>query len=251
MKIKEIPVCGLGAVQARFKANPNSIKRLFFDYATGRKIGAMCKALAAARKVYRCLEPVELQKVAGTLHHGGIVAIVEQQALRTPTKDDVTKWIRTQAPLLILDRVGNAHNLGAIARTAAFFGVENIIIVDHPQQAVPGEAAHRVAEGGLESVEIFAVKDLAAFCRELSTHYRVVGTAVVGAISLRKAAKGDSASAAKPVAVVLGNEEHGLASDVAKACTVLVTIPGSGRVESLNVSVAAAVLCWEFFAKSR
>ena len=60
MKTKEIPVCGLGAVQARFKANPGSIKRLFFDYATGRKIGAMCKALAAARKVYRCVEAPEL-----------------------------------------------------------------------------------------------------------------------------------------------------------------------------------------------
>ena len=250
MKPKEIPVCGLGAVQARFKANPNSIKRLFFDYATGRKIGAMCKALAVARKVYRCLEPAELQKVAGTIHHGGIVAIVEQQGLRAPTADDVAKWSRARAPLLLLDRVGNAHNLGAIARTAAFFGVENIIVADHPQQALPGEAAHRVAEGGLESVEIFAVKDMAAFCRELAVHYRVFGTAVVGAVALRKN-KGDGASAAKPIALVLGNEEHGLAPEVAKACTTLVTIPGCGRVESLNVSAATAVLCWEFFGKTR
>lgn len=250
MKPKEIPVCGLGAVQARFKANPNSIKRLFFDYAMGRKIGAMCKALAAARKVYRCLEPAELQKVAGTIHHGGIVAIVEQRGLRAPTADDVAKWTRAHAPLLLLDRVGNAHNLGAIARTAAFFGVENIIIADHPQQAIPGEAAHRVAEGGLESVEIYAVKDLAGFCRELAVHYRVFGTAVIGAVPLRKT-KGDGANTAKPVALVLGNEEHGLAPEVAKACTTLVTIPGCGRVESLNVSAAAAVLCWEFFGKTR
>jgi len=250
MKPKEIPVCGLGAVQARFKANPNSIKRLFFDYATGRKIGAMCKALAAARKVYRCLEPAELQKVAGTIHHGGIVAIVEQQGLRAPTAEDVAKWARAHAPLLLLDRVGNAHNLGAIARTAAFFGVENMIVADHPQQALPGEAAHRVAEGGLESVEIFAVKDVAAFCRELAAHYRVFGTAVIGAVPLRKT-KSDASNTAKPIALVLGNEEHGLAPEVAKACTTLVTIPGCGRVESLNVSAAAAVLCWEFFGKTR
>ena len=53
----------------------------------------------------------------------------------------------------------------------------------------------------------------------------------------------------RPVALVLGNEEHGLAPEVAAACEQLVTIPGSGAVESLNVSAAAAVLCWEFFGR--
>jgi len=51
------------------------------------------------------------------------------------------------------------------------------------------------------------------------------------------------------VALVLGNEEHGLAPEVAAACARLVTIPGSGKVESLNVSVAAAVLMWELLGR--
>lgn len=251
MKTKEIPVCGLGSVQARFKSDPGSIKRLFFDYATGRKIGAMCKALAATRKVYRCVEPAELEKIAGTGHHGGIVAIVDQRALRAPTPDELRSWARDRVPLLLLDRVGNAHNLGAIARTAAFFGVAHIVVPHHPQQALPGEAAHRVAEGGLESVEILCVKDLATFCRELAPHYCVVGTAVLGAKSLKNFSQNRKASDTRPIALVLGNEEHGLAPEVAAACAALVTIPGSGRVESLNVSVAAAILCWEFFARTR
>lgn len=250
MKPKEIPVCGLAAVQARFHANAGSIKRLFFDYATGRKIGALCKAMAAARKVYRCVEPAELAKIAGTMHHGGIVAIVEQRAMRSPTAEDLRAWASERAPLLLLDRIGNAHNLGAIARTAAFFGVTRIVVPDHPQQALPGEAAHRVAEGGLEGVEIFCVKNLAAFCREITPIYRVVGTAVIGAKPLHKVLRSENRDT-KPVALVLGNEEHGLATEVAAACSLLVTIPGTGRVESLNVSVAAAILCWEFFAKTR
>jgi len=251
MKPKEIPVCGLAAVQARFRANAGSIKRLFFDQATGRRVGAISKALAAARKVYRCVEPVELEKIAGTKHHGGIVAIVEQEALRTPTAENLRTWGRQRAPLLLLDRIGNAHNLGAIARTAAFFGVSHIVIPDHPQQAFPGEAAHRVAEGGMEGVEIFCVKNLAVFCRELAPHYRVLGTAVIGAKPLPKILQEDARGATKPIAIVLGNEEHGLSPEVAAACAGLVTIPGCGRVESLNVSVAAAILCWEFFAKTR
>jgi TrmH RNA methyltransferase len=51
------------------------------------------------------------------------------------------------------------------------------------------------------------------------------------------------------VALVLGNEEHGLAPEVAGACEELIRIPGSGAIESLNVSSAAAVLCWEFFGR--
>lgn len=251
MKSKEIPVCGLSAVQARFKANAASIKRLYFDYPTGRKIGVMCKVLAQARKVYRCVEPPELEKISGTVHHGGIVAIVEAAQLRSPEAGDLARWARARTPLLILDRIGNAHNLGAIARTAAFFGVENIIVADHPQQALPGESAHRVAEGGLESVTLFVVADLAAFCRELSLSYRVVGTAVSGAVSLRKSVQTETNKTTKPTALVLGNEEHGLSPEVAKACSALVTIPGSGRVESLNVSAAAAVLCWEYFGRAR
>ncbi len=251
MKPKEIPVCGLAAVQARFKVNAGSIKRLFFDQPTGRRIGAICKALAAARKVYRCVEPLELEKIAGTKHHGGIVAIVEQRSLRAPTANDLRAWGQARAPLLLLDRIGNAHNLGAIARTAAFFGVSHIVIPDHPQQAVPGEAAHRVAEGGMEGVEIFCVKNLPVFCRELAPYYRVIGTSVIGARPLQKVLQAEASGAGKPVALVLGNEEQGLSPEVAAACHALVTIPGSGRVESLNVSVAAAILCWEFFAKSR
>jgi TrmH RNA methyltransferase len=251
MKAKETPICGLAAVKARFEREPASVVRLFFDLQTGKKVGALCKALAASRRVYRQVEAVELEKIAGTIHHGGVVAIVEQKALRTPRAQDVQNWAKARAPLVLLDRVGNAHNLGAIARTAAFFGVRHIVVPEHAQQALPGEAAHRVAEGGLEQLEVLIVKSLPAFCRELAAAgYEVAGTAVQGAVPLRKVADEFSAGR-KPVAIVMGNEEHGLAPEVAKACTRLVTIPGSARVESLNVSVAAAVLMWELFARCR
>ncbi len=53
----------------------------------------------------------------------------------------------------------------------------------------------------------------------------------------------------RPVALVLGNEEDGLAPTVAAACDRLVRIPGRGAIESLNVAAAAAVLCWQFFGR--
>ena len=238
MKSNELTVCGLAAVRALFAKDAGAIRRLYFDYPTGRRIGVICKALATGRKIYRCVEPAELEKIAGTVHHGGIVAVIEQRLLRPPRPEDVRRWAHAGIPLLLLDRIGNAHNLGAIVRTAAFFGVAHLVVPDHPEQALPGEATHRVAEGGMAHVEIFRVRSLAEFIRELRPFYEVIGAAVRG-----------TRQPARPIALVLGNEERGLAPDVAAACERRIQIPGGGAIESLNVAAAAAVLCWEFFGR--
>ncbi|MSU71929.1 MAG: RNA methyltransferase [Opitutus sp.] len=242
----EVKLCGLAAVRARFARDPGSIQRLFFDRATGQRVGAICQALAVAKKIYRQVEPAELAKVSGTLHHGGIVAVVTPPVLRAPSPAEVRAWAAQGAPVLLLERVGNPHNLGAIARTAGFLGVARIVLPNHPDAALPGGAAFRVAEGGLEAVEVFRVESLVAFARSLAAAgYDVVGAATRGGrVDLARVP-------GKPVALVVGNEERGLSSEMAAACTRLVTIPGGGGVESLNVSVAAAVLMWELCARRK
>jgi TrmH RNA methyltransferase len=243
----ELKLCGLAAVKARFARDPGSIKRLFFDHATGQRVGLICKALAAQKKIYRQVESAELEKIAGSIHHGGIVAVVYAPPLRTAAVGDVAKWAKAEEAVLVLDRIGNAHNLGAIARTAAFFGVARIVIPDHAGAARPSDSAHRVAEGGFEHLEVWLAPDLVAFARELAAAgFEVIGAATRGGRPEAPRAKGGER---KPLALFLGNEESGLAPDVAAACTRLVTIPGSGQVESLNVSVAAAVLLWELLAR--
>jgi TrmH RNA methyltransferase len=237
MKANEIAICGLAAVRARFRRDSSSIVRLFFDRPTSKQVGLMCRALAGARKVYRCVEPAELAKIADSMHHGGIVAIVEEQPPRVATSADAAAWARRRENVVVLDRIGNAHNLGAIARTAAYLGVPRMVIAGDPASARPGAAAYRVAEGGMDSIEIRSAPDIATFLRSLSAAgFDVVGAAARGgAIISEKKRSG-------PWALVLGNEEHGLAPAVESACTKLVTIAGSGRVESLNVSAAAAIL---------
>ena len=246
MKPNEIAVCGLPAVRALFAREAAAIQRLYFDYPTGRRIGVMCRALAAARRIYRCVEPAELEKIAGTVHHGGIVAVIAARAWRAPRPEDLRRWGRGREPLLLLDRIGNAHNLGAIVRTAAFFGVGRIVIPDDPEQAQPGDATYRVAEGGMEHVELYRVPSLPEFIRAARPFYEVIGAAVRGAAPLVP----PPAPPAKPVALVLGNEETGLAAGVAAACDRLVRIPGGGAVESLNVAAAAAILLHHFFGRA-
>ena len=126
--IGELKICGLAAVRARFQRDAGSILRLYFDYPTSRKIGVLCKALAITHKIYRCVEPPELEKVAGTVHHGGIVAVVPATLPRPIARADLEAWAARREPLLVLDRIGNAHNLGALARSAAFFGIPRLIL---------------------------------------------------------------------------------------------------------------------------
>lgn len=233
----ELVLCGLPAVQARFERDPASVKRLFFDEPTSRRLGAYCKALAAAKKVYRCVPPAELEKIAGTVHHGGVACVVAAPPVPSPSPRDIAGWRARRVPLVVLDRVGNPHNLGAIARSAAFFGVFDIVIPAHPSAAQPSEAAFRVSEGGMDHARMWRVPSLPAFLRTLAeAGYETLGAATRGGAPLARKASD------KPFALVLGNEEQGLAPEVAKACTGLVTLAGSGKVESLNVSVAGAVL---------
>jgi TrmH RNA methyltransferase len=241
MKDNEIAICGLAAVRARFQRDSSSIVRLFFDQATSKKVGLMCRAIAGSRGVYRCVQPSELSKIADSIHHGGIVAIVAEKPPRAATPADAASWGRRHENVVVLDRIGNAHNLGAIARTAAYLGVPRIVIAGEAGSARPGAAAYRVAEGALEVIEIRSVPEIAPFLRALAS----AGFDVVGAATRGGAASVPGGGSAGPWALVLGNEEHGLAPDVQAACTRLATIPGGGRVESLNVSAAAAILIHE------
>jgi len=244
-RAKEINVCGWQAVCALFEQHPEQIRRLFFDASTGKRAGKLCSYLAQRRKVYRQLPPDELERVAGTLHHGGITAVIAERPLHKVTVETIDRWASAGMPLLLLDRVSNANNLGAIVRTAAFFGVQAIIVPDHPSQALPGDAAWRVAEGGMEFVEFYRVPVLADFCATIKRAYFLVGSSLTG----EPLAAAVSAALSRPAALILGNEEHGIAPTVAAACDRLVRIPGVDTVQSLNVSAAAAVLCWEFFGR--
>ncbi|MCR6632109.1 MAG: RNA methyltransferase [Magnetospirillum sp.] len=231
-------VAGLPAVQALFAHDPGRVLRLFFDDRTRPQTGEFCKLLAAGRKPYRLVTTDELTKIAGSPLHGGIVAVAHPKPVPAFDAEQAKTWAKRGQPLVILDGVGNPHNLGAIARTMAFFGLERLLVSDHPGQALPSEAAFRVAEGGLEWVEVVRVRNLALELKRLRPFYRVVGTALGAHRPLAQVmTKGD-----RPLAIVLGNEEEGLPPATLAACEEVATLPGSGRVQSLNVSVTAAIL---------
>jgi TrmH RNA methyltransferase len=235
-------IAGLAAVSAVFARDPDRIERLFFDARLKAKVGAICTMLAERKRPYRLVEPEELAKVAGTAMHGGVVAVTRPRPVSVfdPQAKD---W---RGPLVILDGVGIPHNLGAIVRTMAFFGLRKLLVTDHPGQALPSEAAYRVAEGGFEWVQVQRLLRPASTLKQLRDSHRVVATALGQGKPLEP---GALSGGARPTALILGNEEEGVPTATLQACDAVVTIPGSGAVQSLNVAATAAILahalsCW-------
>lgn len=226
-------ICGLNAVGALFARRSNDVQRLFYAEALRPLVGKWCAQLAQAKRPYRMLPPDELVRAAGTGHHGGVCAVARQRSLipldpARPPKVDL---------LLVLDGVGNPHNLGAIARSAAFFGVKAMVLHDAPGAAMPCDAAYRTAEGGLEHLDLYRTRDLANALAALGPRYRTVAAALGdAAIPLAQLPRD------RDLALVVGHEERGVSPAVLAACRRQVRIAGSGRVQSLNVAQATAVL---------
>lgn len=240
---KLVHVAGLPAVEALFATSPERIARLFFEPSLKGKTSDMCIALALDHKPYRVVRADELEKIAGTSMHGGIVALADPRPVLEFDTMEAEEWATAGEPLLVLDGIGNPHNLGAIARTAAFFGLKRLVVSGHPEQALPSDAAYRVARGGLEHVALYRAEKIADTLKRLKKAYLVVGAALE---------KGKPMSAyrggPRPLCVVLGNEEEGLPRETLAACEGVVTLAGAGAVQSLNVAATAAILIHELVA---
>jgi RNA methyltransferase, TrmH family len=230
-------ICGLGAVRALFERAPGRVERLFFEPRLKADLAAFRGMLGEFGKPYRQADAATLARVGGTERHGGVVAVALPQPIEAFDLQAPLAWARDGKPILVLDGVGNPHNLGAIARSAAFLGIERLVLADRAEQAVPSDASYRIAEGGLEHLSLYRARLPAAFAR-LRRAYRIVGAAPAGRVAP------PDLCGKRPLALVLGNEETGLRPETLAACDAIATIPGCGRVQSLNVAAAAAILIY-------
>jgi 23S rRNA (guanosine2251-2'-O)-methyltransferase len=178
----------------------------------------------------------ELTERAETRDHQGVLALVGPYPYA-----DAYELAAAEKPLLaVLDRVTDPRNLGAVARAAEGAGATGIVVPAHGS-AVVTPAVARASAGAVEHVPIAVVTNLARYLEE------VKGGAfwVYGAAGEAGAQSMWETDLAGGVAIVLGAEGKGLRPLVKRTCDALVSIPLAGAVESLNVSVAAAVLLYE------
>lgn len=238
-QFRELAVCGFEAVRALADHHPEKIQRLFFTHDRARFFGTVCKELAATRRIYRTVDSEkDLEKLAGSIHHQGVVAMITEPVI--PFLDEqALPQVTGASMLLVLDRVGNANNLGAIIRSAAFFGADTIILSNEDDQARISTSMYRVAQGGMEFVSLWKIPDTAWFLRRLPETFVRIGADHRSDIDIDGMPNLFPGSS-RPL-VILGNEETGLSGETRALCDHLVRISGTGRIESLNVAQAATV----------
>ncbi len=231
----ELRIHGVNAVSAVFARRPQAIRKVYLLESRIPQLQPLLKWCVANRVGYRVVEEADLHKLAASAHHEGVVADV----LRAEPQP-LTSWLRDlpEGPqcALWLDGVGNPHNLGAILRSAAHFGVSAVLLPKHSTLALSGAAA-RVAEGGGEAVPFVRMgRDDNAVAQLHGAGFQLAATVVRGGNNLFKA------KLPQRLVYVLGAEGEGMSSELAAACDFKLSIPGSGAVDSLNVSAACAVL---------
>ena len=181
----------------------------------------------------------ELARAAGSAHHEGLCVVAKARRWLPPA-ELAELLLQRKGAAIALDRVRNPYNIGAILRTAAFFGLDGALLgAPAPHPALAPDAV-RVAEGGAEHLLLSRTTDLADTLGRLrSKGIQVVGSESDGAAALA------GYRFPRPVVVVMGNERDGLGERIRARCDALVRIQGSGAVGSLNVSIAASLMIAE------
>jgi 23S rRNA (guanosine2251-2'-O)-methyltransferase len=178
--------------------------------------------------------PDEVARIAGSEAHQGVAAQVSPFAYA-----DAAVLLGAPEPLIVvLDEVTDPQNLGAVIRTAESTGATGVVIPERRAAGVTPAAA-KASAGAVEHLPVARVRNLADFLADAKAAGAWTYGAAAGAPTPY-----DAADWSGPVVLVLGAEGRGLRPRVAAACDVLVALPMRGRIASLNVSAAAAVLLY-------
>lgn len=241
---REQRLYGINACLAMFAARPQDLHKVWL---LESRLGTLKHVVAHCvkhRLGYTVVSDEDLRRLSGSEHHEGVVF-----ATAPAEESNLSEWLRELVPgpqlAIWLDGVGNPHNLGAILRSAAHFGVAGLLLPKHSALALSGAAA-RVAEGGAERIPLVRLgRPDNAIAQLRSAGFVAAATVVRGGTSLY----------AQPLPprllLMMGAEQAGIDPELASAATLKLAIPGTGAVESLNVSAATAVFVSEWYRQAR
>lgn len=232
-------IVGRNAVREALRSG-RTIQRLFI---TNDKVqGSLQEIIGLAKDKgieLRRVDDKQLSKYADGVVHQGVVA------LAAPVKfadlgEVLQNWSSDKAPLLILlDGIEDPHNMGAIIRTAECCGATAVLTPKRHTAPINATVA-KTSAGALESIPLVQVGNVAQTIEELKKQgFWVLGAHMEGQQTLYQA------DLTSPLVLVIGNEGKGLSRLTKERCDFLVTIPMYGRINSLNASVAAAILMYE------
>jgi 23S rRNA (guanosine2251-2'-O)-methyltransferase len=203
----------------------------------GERVEAVVQLARSKSVPVRFEDRSQIDRLVGTREHQGIAALAAAKpALEL---EDLLAAKTPQGLLVLLDGIEDPHNLGAIVRTALAAGAHGVII---PERRAVGltDTVERASAGALAHLPVARVKNLVRAMEEM----KEAGYWLIG-LDERAEKKYTEADFSGQIGIVLGSEGEGLHELTRKRCDFLVSIPTSGPVRALNVSVAAGVVLFE------
>jgi TrmH family RNA methyltransferase len=226
----EGPTLMLEALKEGWPLTEVLVEREFASDASGKDLA---RKLNLASVPWENCSATELARVAETVTPQGAVALAPLTPPRRNLNDSTPPEI-----ILICQSVSDPGNLGTLLRTADWFGVSSVILGEGSADPFSPKVV-RASAGSVFRVETREIEDLEEFIRNESSNGRQCFAAVM---------QGDLLPPDLPHSgrrgLVVGHEMRGVSAEVAAVCSGTVRIPGSGRVESLNLAVAAGILIY-------
>lgn len=244
MNVEVVYIFGKHAVYEALTHRPDVVRGVFLE--AGFSDAKVLEKLASAPKAKRQL--LNPRKLPGGLRsdavHQGVIAgisITDLMVDYKTFKQGLT--VSSDTCLLVLGEVQDPHNVGAVIRSAAAFGVSGVLIPPHNQSPVTGTVV-KVSAGMAFKIPLVEIRNVNATLRDLKENgFWIYGLAGDGSASLH------AEQFTKPTTFVLGNEASGLREKTSEVCDELISIPMHGRCESLNAAASAATVMYAWSAQ--
>lgn len=234
---------GINTVREVLETSPRKVNEILVQRGkTGAKYQEIIDKARAENIRLRFVEQNRIGLPANCNHQGVVARIASTELL---TLDQLLDSLRrsednSKQRLIVLDSIQDPHNLGAILRSALAAGFNAVILPRERSAPLSGTVA-KTSSGALSRMQVCQVVNLSETLKILSEH----GFWVYGAVAEKEAVSVYETNFTAPLCLVVGSEGKGIRPLVQKQCDFLVTIPIQGNFDSLNVSVAAAVIMFE------
>ncbi len=239
---KSIHIFGFHSIESFLKTNPESIlKVLIQDSRKDKRISDLKNTLFTQKIPFSFTDRLNLDRISkGEVHQGIISEVILPSPLDEKSLLDSIANINQKSLILILDSIQDPRNMGACLRSANAAGVNHVVINKDGSSPI-NALVHKTSAGAINSLQIFYVTNLSRIIKEMQKR----GIWVIGIDGNTQTSIYDI-NLTGPTAIVAGTEGKGIRQLIKKTCDQIASIPMSGNIESLNVSVATAITLFEY-----
>ena len=236
---KNLDIYGIRTVIEAIKSGDKTIDKIFIQIGlTGRLINEL-EALIRKNKLKSSYVPTQKLNRLSKKNHQGVIARISP--IKFYEINQIIEKIeqKKDALILILDKINDVRNFGAIIRTAEVSGVDAIIIQNESSAPINADTV-KTSAGGVFNVPICKVSHIK------DAIYHLKSSKIMVIAASEKAEKNIyDLSLKNPLAIIMGSEERGISSSILKLSDEIVKLPMFGKIESLNVSVASGIFLYE------